>query len=159
VNLVPIPSWSRQYKFAWIVVITNIEYWVLTHHQIHSTTEYPRRVPSIYYYEPLIILHYLHVSARNINIYREKSWQSSYPAFLFNTWNYVFASTYNWESMVIIKEDVLCVCLYVCMFVCLYVYLFGFPHPREQTFYLKLESSLYTITKRLKKAYIILTHR
>ena len=32
-----------------------------------------------------------------------------------------------------------CVCLYVCMFV--------FPHPREQTFYLKLESSLFTIDK------------
>ena len=29
----------------------------------------------------------------------------------------------------------------VCVCVCLYV----FPHPREQTFYLKLESSLYTI--------------
>jgi len=35
----------------------------------------------------------------------------------------------------------------VCVFVCLYVYLFVFPHPREQTFYLKLESSLYTINK------------
>jgi len=46
-----------------------------------------------------------------------------------------------------------------CVCVCLYVYLFVFPHPREQTFYLKLESSLYTITKRLKKAYITLKHR
>ena len=35
----------------------------------------------------------------------------------------------------------------VSVFVCLYAYLFVFPHPREQTFYLKLESSLYTINK------------
>ena len=35
----------------------------------------------------------------------------------------------------------------VCVFVCLYVYLFVFPHPREQTFYLNLESSLYTNNK------------
>ena len=30
-----------------------------------------------------------------------------------------------------------------CMYVCVCVYLFVFPHPREQTFYLKLESILY----------------
>jgi len=35
----------------------------------------------------------------------------------------------------------------VCMYVCMYVYMFVFPHPREQTFYLKLESSLYTNNK------------
>ena len=35
------------------------------------------------------------------------------------------------------------VCVYACMYVCLFV----FPHPREQTFYLKLESSLYTNDK------------
>ena len=40
-----------------------------------------------------------------------------------------------------------CVCVYVCM----YVYLFVFLHPREQTFYLKLESSLYTNKKGLTK--------
>ena len=34
-----------------------------------------------------------------------------------------------------------------CVCVCMYVYLFAFPHPREQTFYLKLESSLYTNNK------------
>jgi len=38
-------------------------------------------------------------------------------------------------------------CEYVCMYVCMYVYLFVFPHPREQTFYLKPESSLYTNSK------------
>ena len=37
--------------------------------------------------------------------------------------------------------EIVCVC--VCMFVCIFV----FPHPREQTFYLKLKSSLYTINK------------
>ena len=31
--------------------------------------------------------------------------------------------------------------------VCLHVYLFVFPHLRKQTFYLKLESSLYTNNK------------
>jgi len=41
--------------------------------------------------------------------------------------------------------------LHICMFACLYVYLFVFPHPREQTFHLKLESSLHTITKMLRK--------
>jgi len=35
----------------------------------------------------------------------------------------------------------------VCMYVCMYVYLFVFTHPREQTFYLELESSLYTNNK------------
>ena len=40
-------------------------------------------------------------------------------------------------------------------YVCMYVYLFVFPHPREQTFYLKLESSLYANNK----AYITLMHR
>jgi len=35
----------------------------------------------------------------------------------------------------------------VCVYVCMNVYLFVFPHPREQTFYLKLESSLYTNSK------------
>jgi len=38
-----------------------------------------------------------------------------------------------------------CVCMR--MYVCRYVYLFVFPHPREQTFYMKLESSLYTNNK------------
>ena len=33
----------------------------------------------------------------------------------------------------------------------MYVYLLVFPHPREQTFYLKLESSLYTNNKGSKK--------
>jgi len=33
------------------------------------------------------------------------------------------------------------------VFLCMYVYLFVFPHPREQIFYLKLESSLYTNNK------------
>ena len=37
-----------------------------------------------------------------------------------------------------------CVCVCVCMYV---YYLFVFPHPREQTFYLKLESSLYANNK------------
>ena len=40
-----------------------------------------------------------------------------------------------------------CVCMYVCMYVCMHVYLFVFPHPREQTFNLKLESSLYANNK------------
>ena len=40
-----------------------------------------------------------------------------------------------------------CVCVYACMYVCMYVYLFVFSHPHEQTFYLKLESSLYTNNK------------
>jgi len=39
------------------------------------------------------------------------------------------------------------VCVYACMYVCLFV----FPHPREQTFYLKLESSLYTNNEGLTK--------
>ena len=60
-----------------------------------------------------------------------------------------------WFPEIIIVFRKVCVCLYVCIFVCLYVYLFVFPHPREQTSYLKLESSPYTITKRLKKAYIL----
>ena len=40
-----------------------------------------------------------------------------------------------------------CVCVYVRMYVCVYVNLFVFPHPRKQTFYLKLESSQYTNNK------------
>ena len=45
---------------------------------------------------------------------------------------------------------------YVCMYVCVYVrtvyaYLFVFPHSHEQTFYLKLESSLYINNKGLTK--------
>jgi len=35
----------------------------------------------------------------------------------------------------------------VCMYVSMYVYLFVFPHSHEQTFYLKLESNLYTNNK------------
>ena len=38
-------------------------------------------------------------------------------------------------------------CVRVCMYVFMYVCMFIFPHPREQTFYLKLESSLYTNNK------------
>ena len=46
-----------------------------------------------------------------------------------------------WFPEIVLRK--VCVCVYVCM----YVYLFVFPHPREQTFYLKLKSSLYTNNK------------
>jgi len=39
------------------------------------------------------------------------------------------------------------VCMHVCMHACVYSHFFVFPHPREQTFYLKVESSLYTNNK------------
>ena len=49
----------------------------------------------------------------------------------------------TWFPEIVLRKG--CVCMYVCMYV--HVYLFVFPHPREQTFYLKLESSLYTNNK------------
>ena len=51
-----------------------------------------------------------------------------------------------WFPEIILRK--VCVCVFVCMYVCMHVYLFVFLHPREQTFYLKLESSLYTNNKR-----------
>ena len=50
-----------------------------------------------------------------------------------------------WFPEIVLRK--VCVCMYVCMYAYLYVYFFVFPHPREQTFYLKLESSLYTNNK------------
>jgi len=52
-----------------------------------------------------------------------------------------------WFLKLFYESVCVCVCVYVCMYVCMYAYLFVFPHPREQTFYLKLKSSLYTNDK------------
>ena len=51
----------------------------------------------------------------------------------------------------LLYKKCMCVCIYVCMYVCMYNHLFAFPHPREQTFYLKLQSSLYTNNKGYRK--------
>ena len=58
---------------------------------------------------------------------------------------------FTWFPKIVLRKVCVCVCMYVCMHVCMYI--FVFPHPREQIFYLMLESSLYTNTKAKQSLY------
>jgi len=46
----------------------------------------------------------------------------------------------------------------MCVFVCMCVYLFIFPHPREQTFYLKFESMKAACIQTIKAKQSLLLH-